>query len=87
MAILRKFWAEALHPTIAHMYHRNRTLSLTGQKGSNVGWDMPIEKKNLAIATNVTYASRESLSKYVKELNFTGPVNKAAECHLRGDVK
>eukprot|EP00965_Chrysotila_dentata_P048654 1613808-Pleurochrysis_carterae.AAC.1 len=64
MTILRVFWAEALHPTIAHMYHQNWTLSLTGQKRSIVGWDMPIEKENFAIATNVTNASRESISKY-----------------------
>eukprot|EP00965_Chrysotila_dentata_P005418 178033-Pleurochrysis_carterae.AAC.1 len=41
MAILRVLWAQALHPALAHMYHRNRTFSLIGQKGSNVGWDMP----------------------------------------------
>eukprot|EP00965_Chrysotila_dentata_P173243 5718404-Pleurochrysis_carterae.AAC.1 len=51
------------------------------------GCDMPIEKENLAIVINVTNASRESNSKYVKELNLTGPVNRAAERHLRGDVK
>eukprot|EP00965_Chrysotila_dentata_P133804 4425322-Pleurochrysis_carterae.AAC.1 len=47
---------------------------------------MPIEKENLAISSNVTNASRESISKDVKELNFTGPVNRAAGRHLQNNV-
>eukprot|EP00965_Chrysotila_dentata_P216936 6189666-Pleurochrysis_carterae.AAC.3 len=67
MVFLRVLWTEALHPALAHMYHRNRTISLIGMKGlmkgSNVGWEMPIEKNGLAIANNVTNASRESITK------------------------
>eukprot|EP00965_Chrysotila_dentata_P092047 3038946-Pleurochrysis_carterae.AAC.1 len=73
MAILRVFWGEALHPALAQMYHQNRTISLSGLPGSNVGYDMPIKKENLAISSNVTNASRENIAKYVRELNFTGP--------------
>eukprot|EP00965_Chrysotila_dentata_P067404 2230617-Pleurochrysis_carterae.AAC.1 len=62
MAILRVFWGEALHPALARVYHRSRTLSFLGLPGSNVGYDMPIEKENLAISTNVTNASRESIA-------------------------
>eukprot|EP00965_Chrysotila_dentata_P045105 1498703-Pleurochrysis_carterae.AAC.1 len=43
---------------------------------------MPIEKENLAISTNVTNTSRESIAKYVSELNFTEPVSRAAEHEL-----
>eukprot|EP00965_Chrysotila_dentata_P130548 4316258-Pleurochrysis_carterae.AAC.1 len=68
-----------MHPALAQVYHRNRTLSLIGMPGSNVGYDMPIEKENLMISMNVTNASRESISKYVRDLNFTGPVSRAAE--------
>lgn len=86
MAILRVFWGQAMHPALASVYHRNRTLSLTGLPGSNVGYDMPIEKENLAISLNVTNASRESISRYVRELNFTAPVSRAAERELRVNV-
>lgn len=86
MAILRVFWGEALHPALAHVYHRNRTISLLGLPGSNVGYDMPIEKENLAISMNVSNASRESIARYVRELNFTGPVSRAAERVLQARV-
>eukprot|EP00965_Chrysotila_dentata_P260273 6213844-Pleurochrysis_carterae.AAC.9 len=79
MAILRVFLGEALHPALGHVYHRNRTISLVGMPGSKVAYDMPIEKENLTISTNVTNASRESNAKYVRELNFKGPVSRAAE--------
>ena len=79
MAILRVFWAEALHPDLATIYHQNRTLSLHGFAGSNVGWDMPIEKENLMISTNVVRASFDSIKKFVRQLNFLSPVNRAIE--------
>ena len=48
MAIMRTFWAEALSPQLAAIYHLHRTISWLGLPGSNVGGDMPIEKENLA---------------------------------------
>eukprot|EP00965_Chrysotila_dentata_P101617 3355008-Pleurochrysis_carterae.AAC.1 len=62
MAIIRVFWGEAMHPTLAQVYHRNRTVSLVGMPDSNVGYNMLIEKENLAIPINVTNASRESIT-------------------------
>eukprot|EP00965_Chrysotila_dentata_P062503 2070869-Pleurochrysis_carterae.AAC.1 len=62
MAILRVFWGEALNPALAQVHHRNCTISLSGLPGSNVGYDMPIERANLAISTNVTNVSRESIA-------------------------
>eukprot|EP00965_Chrysotila_dentata_P093851 3101718-Pleurochrysis_carterae.AAC.1 len=62
IAILRVFWGEALHRAIAEVHHRNCTISLSGLPGSNVGYDMPIEKEDLTIASNVTNASRESIA-------------------------
>eukprot|EP00965_Chrysotila_dentata_P038067 1265376-Pleurochrysis_carterae.AAC.5 len=79
MAILTFFWGEALHPALAQVYHRNRTISLSGLPGSNVGYDMPVEKENSAISSDVTNVSRESIAKYVREFNFTGPVSRATE--------
>eukprot|EP00966_Prymnesium_polylepis_P089685 2076723-Prymnesium_polylepis.1 len=69
MAILRIFWAEALHPALANVYHRNRTISLLGLAGSNVGWDMPIEKETLMISNNVARASFDAIRKYIQRLN------------------
>ena len=56
-----------------------RTLSLLGRSGSNVGWDMPIEKENLAISNNVVRPSMERIEKYVNDLNFCGPVARGVE--------
>mmetsp|Transcript_23882 Transcript_23882/g.77118 ORF Transcript_23882/g.77118 Transcript_23882/m.77118 type:complete len:447 (+) Transcript_23882:755-2095(+) len=79
MAILRIFWSEALHPALASIYHANRTISLVGLPGSNVGWDMPIEKENLMISCNVTRPTFERISHYVRQLNFLGPVSRSFE--------
>lgn len=79
MAILRIFWSSALSPKLAQVYHNNRTISLLGLRGSNVGWDMPIEKENLAISTNVTRPNYDRINKYIAELNFTGPVSRGVE--------
>ena len=78
MAIMRIFWSEALSPDLATVYHRHRTISLLGLPGSNVGWDMPIEKENLSCA-GVVRPTRERLSKHVRQLNFLGPVSRGLE--------
>ena len=77
MAILRIFWAEALTPALARIYQRNRTFSLCGLNGSNVGWDMVIEKENRMISVNVVRASFERIVHYVRQLNLLGPVSRA----------
>ena len=76
MAIMRVFWSYALCSALAALYHANRTLSLSGLPGSNVGWDMPIEKENLAISNNVTRPNFDRIDKYIRELNFLGPVSR-----------
>eukprot|EP00965_Chrysotila_dentata_P161154 5321300-Pleurochrysis_carterae.AAC.4 len=58
---------------------------LVSLPGSNAGYDMPIEKENFAISTNVTNSSRESIARYVCELNFTCTVSRAAECELQAN--
>eukprot|EP00965_Chrysotila_dentata_P046256 1537547-Pleurochrysis_carterae.AAC.1 len=62
MTILRVFGGEALHPALSQVYHRNRTISLSGLPGLNVGYGMPIERENSAVSSNVTNASRESIA-------------------------
>lgn len=79
MAIMRILWSEALHPLLARVYHANRTISLIGLPGSNVGWDMPIEKENLMISSNIIRPIFERLAHYVRQLNFLGPVSRGYE--------
>eukprot|EP00965_Chrysotila_dentata_P110653 3656084-Pleurochrysis_carterae.AAC.1 len=79
MVILRIYWSEVLHPALAHIYHQNRTISLTGLPGSNVGYDMPIEKENLSISTHLERPSRERITRYTEELNFCGPVTRGMQ--------
>ena len=78
MAICRIFWAEAMNPWLARIYHQHRTISLLGLPGSNVGYDMPIEKENLALRS-VVRPSKERYNKFAEELNFLGPVARAQE--------
>eukprot|EP00965_Chrysotila_dentata_P202032 6180895-Pleurochrysis_carterae.AAC.1 len=87
MAILGEFWVGAMHPALAQVHHRNRTIYHVGMPGSNVGYDMLIEKENLAIARNVSNASRESITKYVAELNFTGSATRGGKRELRANIK
>ena len=78
-SLLRVFWSEALTPALARVYHRNRTLSLLGLPGSNVGLDMLIEKENLTIRNNVIRASIERITRFVRRLNFTAHVSRHLE--------
>ena len=40
---------------------------------------MPIEKENLAIKQHVTRPNYDRINKYIRELNFTGPVSRGME--------
>ena len=86
MAIMRIFWSEALSPVLSTIYHRHRTISLLGIPGSNVGWDMPIEKENLA-CEGLIRPSEERLKKFIEELNFLGPVSRGLERLMKGRRK
>ena len=83
MAIMRIFWSEALSPALASIYHRHRTISLLGLPGCNVGWDMPIEKENLACA-GIVRPTQEKIAKFIRELNFLGPVSRGLERLWKG---
>eukprot|EP00965_Chrysotila_dentata_P214313 6188126-Pleurochrysis_carterae.AAC.4 len=49
MAIQRNFWSGARNPTLAELYHRMRSIPMSGREGSMVGWDCVIEWLNAAI--------------------------------------
>ena len=87
MAILRVYWSQALAPPLAAVYHKNRTLSMLGLEGSNIGWDMWQEKGNYAISTNVVRPSHERIAKFMHELNFTGHCSRMLEKHMLSQRK
>lgn len=61
LATMQVFYGMALHPLLADLYHATRTLHLGGGDGTNTGWDMPPERLNLALKTDVTCNFSESL--------------------------
>lgn len=51
MAIMRVFWAQALVPKLAHLYHNLRAIPMSARVF--VGWDTPIEWLNGAISDGI----------------------------------
>eukprot|EP00965_Chrysotila_dentata_P258552 6213259-Pleurochrysis_carterae.AAC.2 len=55
MAIQRIFWSDALHPSLAELYHNLRSIPMSNREGSMVGWDCVIEWLNAAITEGVSH--------------------------------
>ena len=53
MAILRVYWGMALVDPLHDLYHAIRTVPSGTLPGTNVGWDMPVERLNAAIRRHV----------------------------------
>ena len=69
MAIMRVFWAEALTPEIAAVYHAMRAIPMS--KRVYVGWDTPIEWLNGAITDGVrTLVSEQKIENFVANYSF-----------------
>lgn len=65
MAIMRVFWAEAMHPELAHLYHNLRALPMSERVF--VGWDTVIEWLNGDITEGVSQlVSEERIAKFVE---------------------
>ena len=76
MAVMRVFWSEAMHPHLKELYTNLRTIPMTQNEGSRVGWDMPCEWLNLAITQGVRYqVSEERIAKFVKGFSLTSANN------------
>jgi hypothetical protein len=60
MSIMRVFWGMALTPELHALYHKIRTIPLSDQYGSGVGWDMAIEMLNAAIKAHVNHFVSEA---------------------------
>ena len=67
-----------------HLCSSRRTIPLTGLPGSNVGWDMPIEKENLS-CRGLARPTQERLRKFIRELNLLGPVSRGLERLMKGN--
>lgn len=69
MAIMRLFWAQALAPDLATLYHRLRAIPMSDRV--YVGWDTPIEWLNLAITEGVTQlVSEERIADFVAKYSL-----------------
>ena len=51
---MRVWWADALNPQLAELYHNLRAVPMT-KSGVCVGWDTPIEWLNAAISDGVRH--------------------------------
>lgn len=66
MAIMRVFWGYTMHPELKHLYDNIRSIPMSFNEGSKVGWDMPCEWLNLAITQGVQIrVSEERITKFV----------------------
>ena len=98
MAIMRVFWGMAMVPELDALYHAIRTIPSGEHLGCGVGWDMVIEKVNLAIKEHVdAHVSEEQIRNFVENWACLETVQKhmrdilgenRAEQHWRGrDVR
>ena len=60
MSIMRVFWGQAMTQPLDALYHKLRTIPLSDQYGSGVGWDMAIEMLNAAIKAHVSHFVSEA---------------------------
>ena len=64
MAIMRVFWGQAMTADLDALYHKLRTIPMSDQYGSGVGWDMAIEMLNAAIKAHVNHFVSEAQIKH-----------------------
>ena len=77
MALMRIWWAEAMHPDLAQLYHSMRALPKS-RNGTCVGWDTPIEWLNHAITVGVRcHVSEERIREFVQNYSFTDASTRA----------
>ena len=77
MNVTHIYRQEALLPEIRSLVDNMRTLSMTNQPSSDVGWDMPTEMLNNVLRTTVHLPYEELITAKIEEYNFTGPVSNA----------
>jgi hypothetical protein len=74
MNVTHIYRQEALLPEIRALVDNMRTLSMTNQESSDVGWDMPTEMLNNVLRTTVHLPYEELITKKIESYNFTSPV-------------
>jgi hypothetical protein len=87
MSIMRIWWADALAPPLAELYHALRAVPMT-RSGVCVGWDTPIEWLNAAITAGVTHhVSDHRIEEFVRNFSFTDATYRAllADANLSYD--
>ena len=75
MCIMHIYRTEALVEPLKLLHDNMRCLALSSHPDSMVGWDMPIEKQNFCIRSDVMPPNEQNIERYVAELNFTSRVS------------
>lgn len=76
MAVMQVYYGCALHPDIRHLYHNIRTVHTGGVDGTNVGWDMIVERINDALKGDVTCnISEELIQRRLRDHRFLDVVD------------
>lgn len=77
MAIMRVWWADALNPQLAELYHNLRSIPMSSS-GVCVGWDTPIEWLNAAITDGVLHhVSETRIEHFIGYYSFTDAAYRA----------
>lgn len=85
MAIMRIFWADALVPPLANLYHNLRAIPMSDRV--YVGWDTPIEWLNGAITDGVrSLVSEPRIEEFVRNYSFLD-ANYAAMLDVMASVR
>lgn len=67
MAIMRIFWADAMHPELALLYRNMRSIPMSAQPGRMIGWDCVIEWLNGAISSGVAnHVTEEKIEQFIQ---------------------
>ena len=79
MSVMRVFWSQSLQEPLARVFCANRTISETGQDGSNEGWDMAIEHRHHLMSNGIERPTREKIDRYCDESNFFAAVDRGVK--------
>jgi len=85
MAIMRVYWGQCMVQPLHDLYHAIRTIPTGIVRGSNVGWDMPIERLNAAIRQHVrTGITQALITAFVQSYTFLEHVGRTLRTYLGG---
>lgn len=89
MSIMRVFWAEALDPVLAGIYHAMRAIPMSER--TYVGWDSPIEWLNGAISQGVSrLVSEQRIERFISHFSLLDAnyrhLQESTHCEVRSGM-